>query len=181
VYIKYNKTSNYITCAAINVLTEDSENYVAEVDYNFTKILLDIDGTYNYKYENNIITELAELDKAKQHKIYELSKECEEWIYSGFDSKAFDGVTSKHYDFSEQDQGNIKGQLLCHVSGVCANSIKWKASGELLSYSWSIDQFKALVLDAKIAQEEKMLTFHNKRVDVLNATTIAEVEAITLY
>ena len=118
------------------------------------------------------------LDMVKKYKIQELFNACQTNIYNGFPSKAFDGVTEKKYDFAEQDQSDITS--IASMIGMDASfTIYWKAQGELISYIWTITQFKTLCNDAYTSKLLKMLSYHILRYQVLNCTTRVDVEAIT--
>ena len=162
----------YVNEQMVTVTDEhDYENTFWESIYNQS-----MDNFYN---ENGRLPYYGvSLDLVKKYKIQKMNIACQNNIYNGFKSKAFDGVTEKIYDFAEKDQADITS-IAAMIGMDESFTIYWKTQGELISYIWTVTQFKTLCADAYTVKLMKMLTYHTLRYQVLNCTTREEVEAIS--
>lgn len=115
--------------------------------------------------------------------IESMNQECAKRILSGFTSNAFDGVTEKHYDCEMTDQSRIAGLVSIaqlRLSGLSAEPLKWKGTGELECYEWTPEQMLTLGLDLKRHIQNITDRFYAIRVYALTPErSIEELEAIT--
>lgn len=175
-YIRYLKNApNYIITISSNPVEEDDKCFVAEVSYYFNN-LRDDNHNYMYKYENNNVVEVANIDLIKLTKIKELRASCNLDILSGFESDAYQGI-NKHYSFDTEDQTNMVG-IISNILLGNNDVIYWKASSETTSYPWTQEEYKTLYHDAKLIKEYKIMQFHTFVGQVNAAITEEEVEAI---
>lgn len=127
-----------------------------------------------YRNINTVDDSLKSLDEVKSEQIAILNQICRQSILSGFRSKAFDGVTEKHYDCEMTDQSRITGLVnvaQMRIQGLTNEILKWKASEELECYEWDIQQILTLGLDMKKHIEENTDKFYGLRKQILVAET----------
>ncbi len=123
------------------------------------------------------------IEEIRTRVIEDMNQECAKHILSGFNSKAFDGVTEKHYDCEMTDQARISGLVSIaqlRIAGLSTEILKWKATGELECYEWTPEQMLVLGLDLKRHIQDVTDRFYALRIYALAPErTIEELEAIT--
>ena len=162
---------------------EERESLIKEhSDKNLTEEQNLADGNYLI-FSDKKFPEGTLLETIRKIRIDEMNTECSKRILSGFVSKAFDGVTEKHYDCEMTDQSRISGLVSIaqlRVLNLSTEPIKWKATGELECYEWTPVQMLELGLDLKRHIEANTDRFYALRVYALDDNrTKDELEAIT--
>jgi hypothetical protein len=120
------------------------------------------------------------LDTIKAKKINELKLACENSIVSGFQSSCLG--EPKMFDCQDYDQRNIlglaaKAQLMLS-GGQTDGLLEWKATGEPICYEWTPQQVFQLGSDMYTHISTNLKKEQNLRIQVNNATTIEEINAI---
>lgn len=116
------------------------------------------------------------LSAAKQMKIAELNAACENAIYAGFSSSATG--TSHQYAFTLLDQQNMNETATAMLQDSTFTSVSWKTedAGEV---SHTAAQFQQLCKDARVFKLTNITKYRQLKANVLAATTVDAVKAIT--
>ena len=120
------------------------------------------------------------LEQVKKEKIKDLDRKCEETILSGFtipDDTTYTNLIGNHYGFDLYDQLNFNMQMT-YLSEISATEpIYWKTENKgVLPHT--IDEFKEVCRYAERHKRGNIEKYWSLKEQVLNATSIEEIEAI---
>ena len=138
-------------------------------------------GTYAPISQEELNSKILEITKTK--KIQELSDACERAIISGFESSA---VGEPHiYDSEAVDQINLIGAVMSTAptqAEPMGYSIYYAcrdvASGVKEYHEHTHFQLRQVLADGAQVKLTQLQTFHMKRLAVMAATSVSQVEAI---
>ncbi|WP_018307554.1 hypothetical protein [Desulfitobacterium hafniense] len=168
--------NGYTSILYINPETDELfYEYIRLNDYNGDIKLEELDLL---KKQLNLISPYQKplsLEEYKANKVYEISKECEDEILSGFYSDARGEM--EWYTNSRDDQNNLIGQAT--LATLNPSFIpQWKSATEYICTNFTMEQIIKLSTDGAVFKTERIKAFDMLKAQILSATTVEEVEGI---
>ncbi|HHY27424.1 MAG TPA: hypothetical protein GX523_11915 [Desulfitobacterium dehalogenans] len=130
------------------------------------------------KRQLNLVSPYSEprsLEEHEANKLFEISRECEDEILSGFYSNA--RGTMEWYTNSRDDQNNLIGQATLATLNPSFVP-QWKSATESICTDFTMEQIIKLSTDGAVFKTERIKAFDTLKAQVLFATTVEEVEKI---
>ncbi|AFM02390.1 hypothetical protein Desde_4129 [Desulfitobacterium dehalogenans ATCC 51507] len=168
--------NGYVSILYINPETDELfYEYSRSNDYNGDMNLEELELL---KKQLNLISPYQNplsLEEHKANKAYEISKECEDEILSGFYSDARGEI--EWYTNSRDDQNNLIGQAT--LATLNPSFIpQWKSATEYICTDFTMEQIIKLSTDGAVFKTERIKAFDMLKAQILSATTVEEVEVI---